>query len=510
MKVQISRRSTEFRANGKQSPKTQLVIKRLSEEMLKPDPVESLYIHKLDRTRKEIRVLSFGSHDGSQSSYKLDTVSLLDNPRFYALSYVWGDPTDTTSIIVSGVEIPITKALNAALARLRQFVGNNKQAFGVWADAICIDQRDDSDKSYQIPLMRDLYSKAHRVIAWLGSSAASDELLELYRQIVPMVNGGSSADMKQTLDNALVLKVAMALYEPNPFWSRIWIVQELCLPTQSPVLLSNHNSILLDELLDVHNWYVHKVVAKEITELSPILLRNLGLRPIGLGDLDEVLMVNSDRLEQLRFVRRGIANSRESGDAFESTTSPLLMVYTAQLMRSRKASNPSDHLYGMLGLTEPLRKRIPVDYRLHHLDAFKPYFSMLWTSIWPVILQDFDFSWHHDSHPSWIADVSKRAIPSSLACGRALILASRSFSGLSATKHESAATQRSYRSVLHPSAPLFLAPIPCLTPSTCFRPFFLRHSQRPDTCNQNIALSSEQCLTTSTSSTYSCRITPRR
>lgn len=45
-----------------------------------------------------------------------------------------------------------------------------KQDERLWIDALCIDQENDVEKSYQIPNMRFVYSKAAMVIAWLGAN----------------------------------------------------------------------------------------------------------------------------------------------------------------------------------------------------------------------------------------------------------------------------------------------------------------------------------------------------
>jgi hypothetical protein len=38
----------------------------------------------------------------------------------------------------------------------------------MWTDAICIDQTSVVDKNQQVPLMGDIYRKAHEVVIWLG------------------------------------------------------------------------------------------------------------------------------------------------------------------------------------------------------------------------------------------------------------------------------------------------------------------------------------------------------
>ncbi len=58
----------------------------------------------------------------------------------------------------------ITTNLYAALSRLRC----TETVRTLWIDAICINQKDIAEKSFQIELMRDIYSSAEEVSMWLG------------------------------------------------------------------------------------------------------------------------------------------------------------------------------------------------------------------------------------------------------------------------------------------------------------------------------------------------------
>ncbi|KAF4625929.1 hypothetical protein G7Y89_g12234 [Cudoniella acicularis] len=43
----------------------------------------------------------------------------------------------------------------------------------LWIDALCINQKDDAEKSVQVALMGSIYSKALRVVIWLGAENES-------------------------------------------------------------------------------------------------------------------------------------------------------------------------------------------------------------------------------------------------------------------------------------------------------------------------------------------------
>ncbi|KAK1988623.1 heterokaryon incompatibility protein [Colletotrichum cereale] len=95
-------------------------------------------------------------------------------PAYHAVSYTWGDPGQTVGILCEGAEIRITTNLLDALRRLRR----PDEDVVLWADAVCIDQRNTLEKTHQIMLMTDIYSRAASVLVWLGSDDAGLEGLE--------------------------------------------------------------------------------------------------------------------------------------------------------------------------------------------------------------------------------------------------------------------------------------------------------------------------------------------
>ena len=55
-----------------------------------------------------------------------------------------------------------------ALLALRADVNVHKK-LPIWADAVCINQNDDSERSAQVNAMADIYTKAEFAVVWLGS-----------------------------------------------------------------------------------------------------------------------------------------------------------------------------------------------------------------------------------------------------------------------------------------------------------------------------------------------------
>lgn len=100
---------------------------------------------KLDVEKRQIRLVSILPGSWSDDvACELTIVSLDDNPSYEALSYTWGDPSDTVPILLQGLESPVTKPLHLALRRLRH-VGEARR---MWVDALCINQSD--SKSFRL------------------------------------------------------------------------------------------------------------------------------------------------------------------------------------------------------------------------------------------------------------------------------------------------------------------------------------------------------------------------
>jgi len=66
----------------------------------------------------------------------------------------------------------VTSNLHSALRQLSQ---NGNVRF-LWADAICINQKDVPERGYQVTIMRHIYERADETIVWLGETADDSKL----------------------------------------------------------------------------------------------------------------------------------------------------------------------------------------------------------------------------------------------------------------------------------------------------------------------------------------------
>ncbi|KAI0109146.1 heterokaryon incompatibility protein-domain-containing protein [Nemania sp. FL0031] len=152
---------------------------------------------------------------------------------YTALSYVWGDLTLCDNILIDNCELGITKNLSAALRDLR----DTSRAHRVWADAICIDQKNDAEKSNQVALMGEIYSGATHTVIYLGPhNLYVDAIIEWVKQHVdsdnPQVISQNSLVLfkdESTGGDVSLIDMALDSLLVNPWFRRIWVLQELVL-----------------------------------------------------------------------------------------------------------------------------------------------------------------------------------------------------------------------------------------------------------------------------------------
>ncbi|KAL8344350.1 hypothetical protein RB601_004736 [Gaeumannomyces tritici] len=86
-------------------------------------------------------------------------------PAYQTLSYVWGSARVTEEIFLNGIPWQVTVNLSCALRYLRH--STHPAIF--WIDALCINQQDVKERSAQVPLIRDIYSQASGLTIFLGN-----------------------------------------------------------------------------------------------------------------------------------------------------------------------------------------------------------------------------------------------------------------------------------------------------------------------------------------------------
>lgn len=92
---------------------------------------------------------------------------------YECLSYTWDEPGNETAIQINGSQLAIRPNLFNFIVRLRR--PHTRRM--LWADAICINQSGNDEKSWQVQMMGSIYSHATHVLAWVGEHDHDSEQL---------------------------------------------------------------------------------------------------------------------------------------------------------------------------------------------------------------------------------------------------------------------------------------------------------------------------------------------
>ncbi|KAF2749909.1 HET-domain-containing protein [Sporormia fimetaria CBS 119925] len=180
----------------------------------------------LDYAQPSIRVIRLRQgRTNEEISSELITVPLSD-ADFEALSYVWGTIPVPYKIQVNNTPFYITYNLHCALKELRF----NDRSRLIWIDAICINQADNTEKSVQVQMMRDIYAQSSRVIIWLGKETkATASAFDFVRRFSVVEAGSSTALWEAQLRSNSWRKNRreFAKILRHEWWTRAWILQEV-------------------------------------------------------------------------------------------------------------------------------------------------------------------------------------------------------------------------------------------------------------------------------------------
>jgi hypothetical protein len=196
---------------------------------------------------KQFRLLSFEtSSSETDLSCRLQSFDLTDCPEYYALSYVYGDPSIRESILINGKEGDVNKHGWRTLHQARAQASTGSY---FWLDAICINQNDHQEKAIQVSKIAQIFTSA--VEAWMCFGPEQDDsdflfqtlqsfLLRSYAHPAAATPTEKSDELQRRTVSWLVslgeefdrFANALKAFGRRPFFSRVWIYQELYLATK--------------------------------------------------------------------------------------------------------------------------------------------------------------------------------------------------------------------------------------------------------------------------------------
>ena len=306
---------------------------------------------------------------------------------YFALSYVWGSRGKPCRILLAGQTFDTTTNLERALRYIRQ---RNPEGVNLWADALCIDQGSMKERTHQVELMGQIYSKCEGVIVYLGDrleyeSSAAGQCMNIdfdrntqpvwdtthlagqykrgrkydaYQAFCLIQELGTShhlgnlsvfhrdknASRVEALESSRILEsLRRLMHNPfTPWWSRVWVIQEAALGPQIEVLhgtLSAHWIMFIEAAI---NYTLHSTTC--CSRLTASLPRD---QTKVLDDFSKrVLIVNN-----LRRVR---------------DRKPLLDLL--RQFRDRQATDVRDKVYALLSLAD---SSVRPDYSLSEVEVFQ-------------------------------------------------------------------------------------------------------------------------------------------
>jgi hypothetical protein len=226
-------------------------------------PVRPLYedLGKQNVTRlfKLDPLAILGDHSCHMETFPLDST-----PDYYALSYCWGSPDRSESLMCNFSDLRVSRQLKKALYELAKNKDFQHEWF--WIDQICINQTDLDERSHQVNLMQDIYSRAKCTVVWLSSSRESKEYDSAFDLAGKICNIGQDDRFSQpsrslrirrpkrmVIGEGEIASLGLPPYSDlswyrlktvlsNDWFHRIWIIQEAALSSKTPVLV--HNGVM--------------------------------------------------------------------------------------------------------------------------------------------------------------------------------------------------------------------------------------------------------------------------
>ncbi|KAK5085250.1 hypothetical protein LTR05_004531 [Lithohypha guttulata] len=201
---------------------------------LQPSVVRTNSLYRRPLVGKSIRLLKIKSGQADDMlSCTLQETPFPPAETYHAMSYYWGDPGNEVPILVNEQVVHIRRNLYGIMCQLRQ----ERKQHAYWTDAICINQSDNTEKTSQVQMMKEIYTRAVHVLIWLGPEEATDRQgIDLMQRVYDTLGMPKLPIHRQSQTEQLI-NLALPRYL-DPTWEhvalifkarwfrRIWILQE--------------------------------------------------------------------------------------------------------------------------------------------------------------------------------------------------------------------------------------------------------------------------------------------
>lgn len=184
-------------------------------------------------------------------------------PDYTALSYVWGADERSETIICNSKRLTVTASVFDALSHL--YSRRLHETLPIWIDDVCINQKNNIEKTLQVKKMHLIYQRAYKVVAFLGRAAKDSDyaLGQIHNLTRRLAFSPDVLHPKSLASNGLPhqyhrLWTAVALVLDRPWFRRVWTFQEAVL-SQRLSIFCGYVVIrwsLLRDFCDQMNWHM--------------------------------------------------------------------------------------------------------------------------------------------------------------------------------------------------------------------------------------------------------------
>ncbi|KXH62762.1 hypothetical protein CNYM01_02520 [Colletotrichum nymphaeae SA-01] len=397
----------------------------------------------------EIRLVNLHGGPPSTPITLTTKTTPLSSAEYTALSYVWGDPSDTLPLHVDNHLFHATRNLHSALQHIRLFL-KSSQVAPLWIDAISINQADTAERSQQVSQMREIYTSANLVLTWLGADLAPGltYLRELGEHTLAVSQNRKEPPKllpSHVKDRYTTIRETVRVFQSS-YWNRVWTVQEYTAPTDFGVFLSGTASVDRTAFLPATILY---------TQALHWLRDGLRRRGADASFVDATLArvkkvvhdlkMSYARMAESNHLIRASDEARVSPKAEEidqlgsrhreiPTVRRFNLVSLLLRFRDLQATDPRDRIYAPLNLLDHGPKKdhiIPVDYSLT--------VQQLYTSVAKYLSEDKDYwplsileicRFGSSDLPTWVPDwqvLPRKVLSRDVTTGEQVVCASKGY-----------------------------------------------------------------------------------
>lgn len=333
------------------------------------------YAYEPLSTERSVRMLSLyeATDDGNPTLSCCLVEVPLDGPdlKYQAVSYVWGVSSPTSQIFVNGCPLAVRRNLENLLRHLRlnelyccdrlcvchQHNGPSLLSCDfvsptlLWIDAICIDQSNAKERTQQVALMREIYTRASQVIVWLGT--ATEHTVPAFRLLFGLaeIYEWSVGPAKEFISHVVRDQsfkyhwIALGELLQREWWDRAWILQEITLARKALVVCGPYAAdwdriIKATASFDYCHTCIDEILEATILTGQPLHF-NLFIESAGKMEI----------IKMLRWYK---------GKQSESLSDQYFLALL-KIFKNYRSTDPRDKVFAILGLLEELSVQPPLE-----------------------------------------------------------------------------------------------------------------------------------------------------